>query len=228
MIVNNLTGTNSIGSNCEEDKSIALLNNIDELLLNYKKLPTKEIQNEDEILETVVFDQIFAEEELDFVEEESISNASSVVCQKLLKLTDCSECKRKLQAPSAVSERTSNLDITLPSQMFKRYFKNIFCGANLVIPYLCSEVSLMKKVKSYIDPIQVSEIGCLKHDIEMSMKLKQCTVHYALIKFCKNINSFLSGKTTVLPSFHNHIQELAYEFRLKRKRIGKYSDIFTE
>lgn len=227
--MNNLIGPISLDANCEDDKSVALLSDIDALLLDSEILfqNTNEIQEENEILETIVFDPIFTEEELVFVENASVSRASSVVCRKLLPLIDCSDCKCKMQTSTILSETDQSLDIIRPSQQFQNQFKRVFCGVNQAIPDLCSEKSVMKKVLASVDKIEVTEIGCRDHNEELTMKLKQCTINYALIKFCNNVNNLLSGKISILPPNYNDIEKEAFIFRLKRKK-GKYSDIFEQ
>lgn len=231
MVINNLTCQSSVGSNCEEDKFIPLLSNINEMVLDYQEQTEQtdddNKENEVDMLEAIVFDTLFGEKELNFVETESISNQSSVICQKIMQLTNCDDCKSSLQEPSVLLEK-SGMDIISPSQAFKTQFETVFCGLNIVIPHLCFEKSVKKKVLSHIETIQVSSIGCVEHCNEMAKIFKDLTANYALKRFCTNINSILSGKTSILPLNPNIIQEKALIFRLKRKRIGKYSDIFNE
>lgn len=96
MIMNNLIGPVSKGSNCEEDTFFALLNNINEMFLDFDDDPQEtdetvqinnevvqidvEKENERIMLDTIVFDPLFGDTELNFVESESMSDSANVIC----------------------------------------------------------------------------------------------------------------------------------------------------
>lgn len=80
---------------------------------------------------------------------------------------------------------------------------------------------------SHIDRITIKDLGCSKHCLDISKLFKEYIIIHGINAFCKNINDFLSGKITKLPSKSNSIQELAQIFRAKKKRVVKHSDIFA-
>lgn len=236
MIMNNLIGPVSEGSNCEEDKFFALLSNINKMILDFNDdsqetdntdqvaVPIDiEKENEKNMLDTIVFDPLFGQTELNFVESESISNTSSAICRKLMDITTCDDCQLSLQEPSI---QLNNNDIVLPSQTFKAHFEKIFLTINAAIPYFCHEKSVKKTLISQIENIEQYPIGCKLHSNEMAMKLKDLTANYALLAFTNTINNTLSGKITEKTPGCNHIQEKAFEFRRKKSKIGKHSDKF--
>lgn len=235
LIINNLIGPVSDGSNCEQDKFFALLSNINEMLLDYddktdetdNNIEHTDIEsiNEAIMLDTIVFDPLFGEEPMNFIENESISNTSSSICRKLMDLTNCDDCRISLQEPLP---NRDELDIILPSKTFKTHFEKIFSALNVAIPYFCSEKSVKKKIISQIESVEVDTIGCNEHCKEMAMNLKDLTANYTLFAFCNSINNILSNKISTLPPGYNHMQEKAFIFRQKKSRIGKYSDIFTQ
>lgn len=236
MIMNNLIGPVSEGSNCEEDKFFALLSNINKMILDFNDdsqetdntdqvaVPIDiEKENEKNMLDTIVFDPLFGQTELNFVESESISNTSSAICRKLMDITTCDDCQLSLQEPSI---QLNNNNIVLPSQTFKAHFEKIFLTINAAIPYFCHEKSVKKTLISQIENIEQYPIGCKLHSNEMAMKLKELTANYALLAFTNTINNTLSGKITEKTPGCNHIQEKAFEFRRKKSKIGKHSDKF--
>lgn len=235
MIMNNLIGPVSKGSNCEEDKFFALLSNINEMILDFddetdehEQINNDSVQidvekeNERNMLDTIVFDPLFGETELNFVESASISNTSSSICRKLIETTACDNCQISLQSLQ------SNNDIVLPSETFKTHFEKIFRDINVAIPHFCHEKSVKKKIVSQVQSIQEYPIGCEIHCEDMAMKLKDLTVNHALSAFTNTINNTLSGKIKELTPGCDHIQEKAFVFRQKKTRIGKHSDKFIE
>lgn len=237
MIMNNLIGPVSKGSNCEEDKFFALLSNINKMILDFDNDSQEtdetvqinndvpiDIENEKNMLDTIVFDPLFGETVLDFVECESISNTSSYICQKLMEITTCDDCQLSLQEPLI---QFNDNDIVLPSQTFKAHFEKIFRIITAAIPHFCHEKSIKKKLISQIENIEQYQIGCEDHSNEMAMKLKDLTANYALSAFTNTINNTLSGKITEKLPGCDHIQEKAFEFRRKKSRIGKHSDKFN-
>ncbi len=239
MIMNNLIGPVSKGSNCEEDRFYALLSNINKMMLEFDD-KTDEIdhdqinvamemvieeENEINMLDAIVFDPLFGESQLNFVETESISHTTSVICRKLIETTNCDDCQTSLQEPSL----DLNPDhITLPSQTFSAHFKKLFCSINAAIPHFCHEKSVRKKIGPQIQTIEEHIIGCAIHCEEMAMKLKEMTIDHSLSAFTNTINNTLSGKIKEEIPGCDHIQQMAFEFRKKKSQIGKHSDKFIE
>lgn len=193
-------------------------------LVNYKDLntmiaydPESDLSDEERSLterqDTIAFNAQSLETKVDFIEYEAISHASSLICQKLIKFTKCEECKNNFQ---------SIAETVLISSVEK-----VLCRLNEIIPHICFEDSLKKKLLNHIQSIKIDFIGCSEHDQEISQKIKNLGADHIILTFCNDINKILSGKTETLPINHNHIQKLAYEQRIKKKRIGKYTDIFN-
>lgn len=243
MAINNITGTNSLRSNCEPDKSTAILTSIHEFISDYKTPSNNSSNSElsniddmdelnlierevmldvDDVDKIIAFDPQFGKEELNFLEIEAFSHASSMISQKLMKSTSCDECKINLQLI------TENDMFCTNETIFVRNCNNVFRGLACIIPHICSEPSLKKKLVHHIRLIEMDLIGCLEHDFEMAHKMKQLCADHTIKTFCHKINSFLSGKAEVLPANHNLIEKLAYELKNKKKRIGKYTDIFNQ
>lgn len=245
MVFNNLSGAVPISTNCEEDSSVALLNNVHDLILEYNSNANTQSNisefQQNELHDDVVSDTQYTKSELNFFENESLSYISNLICAKIVKEMYCENCRNILQTNSELSENDTieardNLFI-YPSAHFITEFKKIFEFAMQLIPIFCSESSLKKIVigevkKRYNDDVEtkkieeVSDIGCVKHNTEIIDKLYESTVAYALKIFCKNINDLLTGKIKDLPPEPSSIQELARVFWIKKSRIGKHSDIF--
>lgn len=241
-LINNLSSANSLNSNCEEDYSKPLLNNVHELLLDYKaKSQTDNRELDDQVDESeafedvIVYDPVFSKMDYNFVENEAITYISSIICGKILNKTSCVQCINSLQSSSVLEahdiiHKLSDCEDNVyrnPSVIFMQSFKILFSAINDIIPDLCSEKLLKTKIITQLEKVQIDEIGCPEHMKEMTLKLKQYVTYYAIIDFCKKINSLLSGKVTVIPPNSDRMQQLALAFRKKGKHIGKHSDKFT-
>lgn len=238
MIMNNLIGPTSKASNCEEDKFFALLNNINKMLLDFGEctdgteengqiipisIDTTEKENATGMLDTIVFDPLFGETDLSFVDSESILNSSSIICRKLIEMTPCDDCHSTLQETPIDSVAN---DIIFPSSNFTKHFEKVFLAVNVAIPHFCHEKSVRKKIISQVESAQEYPIGCEEHCKELALKLKELTTNSSLTSFCNTVNNTLSGKITELPAGCDHIQVKAFEFRQKKLHIGKHSDKF--
>lgn len=261
MIINNVTGTNSLHTNCEQDNSTSILENIHEFIVDCNKEVSKDMMDTDEIIafdpnyhsgfdqeyldiddmivfdpepdvemiftesnvvskredadDLIMFDPDFQNDTNNYFENESFARASSVICRKLIKITHCEECKNILH----------DTETSLIENCTK-----ILRGLSQVIPHICSEQSIKKKLLASIESIKVDTLGCPDHFLQVTQKFKEMSADDSILSFCYDINSYLSGKTTVLTLNHNPIQKLAFhQFDQKRKKrkIGKYSDIFN-
>lgn len=233
MVVNNFSSGTSISSNCEKDVSTPLLNDVHEMFLNAKEKPVKNIEDETQNYggtiifkdteaeiqiydDLIIFDPEIAKVDWSDVEDEAISYIACAVCRKLLEKTKCSKCIDNLQ--------TSALK---PSQTFMQTFKILFNVASQIIPDLCSEKLLKIKLISQFNNEMCDEIGCDEHKEHVTKQMKEYVAYYAIVDFCKKINSLLSGKIKEIPVESNHMVKLALDFRAKGKHIGKHSDKLT-
>lgn len=252
MTVNNITGTNSLHSNCERDESTSILENIHEFINGCNNEQSEDAMNVDEFIEydpicesdqeyyevdeivvfapdcdeeilietkavshndeLIAFDPEFENETTSYFESEALSRAACSIFRKLMKFTHCLECKNVLQS----SEHTFVQDCT---KVLRKLSK--------IIPYLCIEYSVKKRLIANIESITTDTMGCPDHHLEMTLKMKELSGGHILQSFCDDVNRFLDGKVDVLPFNHNKIQELAIVHKRKHKKIGKHSDIFN-
>lgn len=228
MIFNNLIGAKSLSANCEEDSSVALLNNVDDLIQEFNSKTESNVNEtqQNSLFDVVVCDPQFEKRELNFFENESLSYTSNVICAKIVKCMFCKNCECNLQT-----------DSNYPSPDFVKKFEIISDIAMQIIPIFSSEKKLIKIVseevkKIYNEKVETNEVeetgvlGCVEHEKEVTEKLYKFTIAHGLDIFCRNVNDLLTGKIKVLPKDPNGIQELAHSFWLKKKRIGKHSDLF--
>lgn len=243
MILNNLTGARTASTNCEEDKSVALLYDVHDLIeknISNAKNATQNITDShvDDPYGDVLYDPEFSERDCNFYEEMSLTHASSVICSKIVDRCCCDNCQSNLQTDSEFVGNKSNLfDLNYPSTEFIEMFKKIFEFSTNMIPSVCFERNIkeivIKEVKQRLEEeartnehCKLNLIGCVEHNEEILNKTVEFTVSYCINIFCKNINSLLTGKIKDLPKNYNDVQHLAIQFVLKKKRIGKHSDIF--
>lgn len=235
MILNNLTGARPISTNCEQDSSVALLNNIHDLIQEFNSnVNTETSVNEaqqNELYDDVICEPQFTKQELNFFENESLSNISNVICAQIIKETYCRNCQSTLRNDSQPSDDDLYIN---PSVNCITKFKKIFEFATQIIPSFCSEKFLKKiviqEVKKRYDYVETNsieiELGCVEHNREIEAKLYEHTIDYALKIFCKNISDIITRKVNVRPQETNQIEDLAWTFRTKKSHIGKQSDIF--
>lgn len=249
-IINNINSSSSKGSNCEPDSCVPLLNNVDEYIFNYVSEPkqsqpkdslpkeniteTYEIEAEDDVMNSIIFDPQISESDLNFVEDEAMVLTSSLICKKVLETTNCESCISNLQAPSLQDDHTiinssESIDqlVSFPSVIFMRTLKQVLPIVYELIPHVCTQIKVRDQILHFLKDIDIESIGCPDHNIEIVDKIKVCSVKYALMSYCKNINELLRGKIPILPDNFDCIQGLAHEYYMKNKRIGKHSDIFT-
>lgn len=74
--------------------------------------------------------------------------------------------------------------------------------------------------------LEVIEImGCSEHQQKVEETFKEQTVVFGIFNFCKNVNDLLSGKTKHIAPNCNFVEQMAFDFKLKNKDIGKYGTL---
>lgn len=232
MFINNLSSAHSIKSNCEPDMSSPLLTKVHRFFLNYNIAEEANGADPNESFDDdIIFDPLhnFCHSDVSLINNEDLSNESSIICDKMLKITKCASCRKTLETPLSNNEKdNTNVHDTpkRPSDIFNINYKLIVSGINDVLPDICAEKCLKSKLLEQLDKIEILKIGCSKHYEELASKFKEQTASNEIFTFTKNINDLLSGRNKTLPTSFNDVQELAYIFYQKKKRIGKHSDIF--
>lgn len=235
MTINNVTGTNSLNANCQPDASTPMISNIHDFMLKLSCEDDRNIDSEnnninfdldiDDIIAydpqsdedecealldvNLIIDFDFDQRELNLIESESISQTSISILQKLMKFVHCEECKDRL---SSISENDNINDTT-----FTRNCNKVLRCLNEIIPHICTENLLKKKLVEYTHAIEIDFIGCSEHNDVIVQKMKLMCADCTIKTFCYDINKFLSGKTRTLPDNYNHMQKLAYDDRQKKK-----------
>lgn len=113
----------------------------------------------------------------------------------------------------------------LPSDVFKKNFKNVFVPINAALPHICNEKYIRKQLRELIQDIEIDTMGCSEHYEDVEIKFKQQTVIFTILAFCKNVNDLLTAKNKYLAPECNFIEKMAFDFKNKKKHIGKYGAI---
>lgn len=151
----------------------------------------------------------------------SISDAANTVCSKLLKVTKCPNCKDTIETRSKDKHTINH-----PSDLFKINFQTVLSAINNILPQICEEKFVKKKLLKYIDEdVNIEVMGCYQHHEEVMLKFMEYSSTWGILTFCKDVNYLLSGKNLQLPKNYNFIEENAFKFRETNKRIGKHSDV---
>lgn len=225
MFLNNLSSAHSIKSNCEADTSTPLLTKVHRFFLKYNNDEEANAADVNESFDNeVIFDPLHIYDNND-----DLSNDSSIICEKILRMTKCSSCRRVLETPSNNDDH-NNEDVyetpKRPSDIFKINFQRIQYAINVLLPKMCAAKCLKSKLLEQLDKTEILKMGCPKHYEEVASKFIEQTAFNEIVTFTQNINDILSGKKQTLPTGYNYVQELAHIFHQKKKRIGKHSDIF--
>lgn len=229
MILNNLMNSKSVSTNCEPDNASALLNDINDLIITHiSSIDTEALINEtDDLYSEVVFDPQFTQQELNFLESESLTQVANTIRSRIDTQCFCNNCSRELE----YNDHKKVLQCS-PSH-FTEIFQKVFEFTLKIIPSFATEKFLKKAVveeikRKYQEEVESFGIGCVEHNREMVNTLFEVIAIYALKIFCKNLNDYLTGKIIELPNHSSDIQDLAHTFWVKKTRIGKHSDKFKE
>lgn len=229
--VSNFASAHSIHSNCEADLSKPLLSDMHEFFLNDDRnelndcgagpstdLTSYKNDGFEYDFNPVSIKVQFSEEVLS--SKNNYVDAACDVCDKLMKVTKCIACRGTFETID------KNDRCTKPSDLLIENFTRIASACDKILPEICEEQFLKKTLLKYISSeVTFQSIGCSEHFEEVELKFKGYSAIWGLQHFCKNVNDLLSGKNTHFSNKFNKIEENAFNFYQKRKRVGKYSDI---
>lgn len=227
LIVNNLTAKHSIGSNCQDDKSSSLLQDVYDLY----DMDCEESEDElDDDVELVVDNENV---DSSFLEEEALVFESSKVCRNVLLSTKCTSCKYTLEAHSLLSQHgiieqcnipsnTENQIFTYPTLLFMSNFKLLFKKVQVLLPFICHENLLSRKLMTILDSDELVGLGCPEHSSDISRKIKKATVKLNIDMFKKEINDILRKKTLQPVDNQHDIYNKAFKTIKRKKGVGKY------
>lgn len=229
-LLNNLTSPNSIYTNCENDASIPLIQNVHELISEYENADPSDNRVDSDIhgmvgltRENIIdIDPLFTVPDSDVSEGKAYE--CSRICRKLVQKFDCQACLSTV----LIIQEDDSFSLKNPSDSFIETFQTLMYVINDIVPRLCAEKFLKKKILTQIETLDIKEVGCLEHAKVVMLTLKELCVNFGIVLFCQNINSILSGKITSIPAHSNNIQVLALDFKKSRKNIGKHSDILQK
>lgn len=243
MMINNITGSSSLHTNCEPDDSTAILANVHDFISQCKDQSTDGMgdldipidyerfvdsddsvdfhslpEGEDRLMKfeevnTFNSDLSLVKTKLNLIESEAGSHNAAKVCQKVFKHMKCDSCRDHLNLMGDAGLITT--------------VQEVLCKIHEKIPSICFEHELKEKLLTHIQSIDIDPIGCREHEDELAIKIKKSAVDQAISLFCSDVNKILSGTITILPDNPNSIQKLAFEHRRKKRGIGKHSDIFN-
>lgn len=251
VFVNNLTSAHSIKSNCAPDLAKPLLTEMDDFFLNDRNGKVCESERNDGEVNgcdrekcldgnsnlvfnsngendcyEYDFDPIsveirFSVEDVD--SKYTFTDASNLVCDKLLKSTKCDNCRATIE----IQNENDQHSIKLSSDLFTESFIRVCNAIKIILPQICEQKLLKIKVLKYLDDhVNIDEIGCSEHHEALTQKFKEYSTTWGILSFCKNVNDLLSGKNLTLSKNCNIIEENAFKFNEKKKKVGKHSDLF--
>lgn len=251
MIINNVSGTNSLKANCQPDESKAIFPSIHEFISLYEKQPKDSINASDvdrtligcddenaslefgsdmELFDSIIFVDTEAEDlnvqsesdTAEFVE----TNVVHVQNQFEMISNDASRICQKFFKATKCSDCKENFDL-MDRHAALSSVEQLLCCLNKTVADICSQELIKKTLLHSVQEVKVLVLGCLEHVDVIERKVKSLAVEHVLLSFCTNINKILSGKITTLPDKPSVVQKLAFEHRNKKRGIGKFSDQFN-
>lgn len=203
LLINNLSSTNSPGSNCEVDKCFNF-KSLKELF--FKKPETSSYTSEVDF-DDVNSDNIFKKLEIKMENikiRAQLEYVTGYILRKLL--IKCSKCKECLYIKQN-EENTSCIT-------FREYFKNKFCltypshtliecfsKLQDVVTYIIKKDCKKKNIRQYIKTIfsiviDYSFIKCPEHKSEIISKIEELSINIFIYNWCRDSNKILNGLRT--------------------------------
>ncbi|KAG4076302.1 hypothetical protein HA402_000642 [Bradysia odoriphaga] len=249
MLINNITGTNSLRANCQPDNSTSMLTNIhefisacqqqnrDNALYPEAELISRGCDNlsllveKEECDSMIVFDPETDDDDSNLVFHTSDESDDGIATNRIANVNlsqteiisnDANWVFQKLFKTSHCNDCTENFNLMDPKAALMSIEK-LLGSINKTLAEVCSENSVKQKILLSVESANINVIGCADHIDVIERKVKNLAVDRTILSFCTNINQFLSGKITSLPENPSIIQKLAFEHRNKKKGIGKYA-----
>lgn len=230
LIVSNLTAKHSIKSNCEDDRGFALLQDVTDIYDLDLGASADEIEDDEDIVQLDVEN---SSETLPNTNDEAFVLDSANVCAKVLLATKCIDCRNTLEAYYPLAqhdilkklEPTTNVQnrlFTYPTVLFTSKFKLLFEKVNVLLPFICHERSLSKKLIASLDDEVLGGLGCEDHTLDVSNKIKAAVVSLNIDIFKKKITNILRKQIDGFEDLHD-IYDKA--FNAQRKGVRKYNQM---
>lgn len=102
-------------------------------------------------------------------------------------------------------------------------FKLIFKKAQTLLPFICHENLLSRKLLASLKSDALVILGCPEHSSDIAQKIKKTTVKLTMDIFRKEINDILRRKTLKAPENKHLIYNKAFE--AVKKSVGKYGQV---
>lgn len=247
LILSNLVSKHSIASNCEEDDNTSLLTDVYELyddtttsednepkkrsadddtnISEDKEPKNRSADDEPEIDLEVNIDEL---PKLTVIDDNALILESGTACKTVTSSTKCELCKFTLEAYCPLDTHliiTANdsaiPQLTYPTLLFMSRFKLLFQTVVTILPFICHEKNLLKKLISSLNNIDLEGIGCKEHKLEIAFKMKKTACKDGIMNFMKEINGILSRKIIEPLPNQSVIHEKAFDIVKKKKGIGK-------
>lgn len=168
------------------------------------------------------------EESFSFLCDEALMFDSAKVCRNVLLSTKCSDCKNTLEAYCPLTghgilkkcDTEDNRTFTYPTVLFMSKFKLLFKKVQTVLPFICHEKLLSKKLITSLNKNTLEGLGCSDHRTDISKTIKKEIVKLNIEVFRKEINNILVKKK--LEPLENQHEIYNKAFKAQKKGAGKH------
>lgn len=232
LIVTGLTSKHSIKSNCQDDKCFSLLQDVHDFYdMDFDDDDDEEVDDDEDIID---LDVDLGEMDLGAMYTEVLAYESGNVCRKVLDQTKCESCKNTLEAHSPLVQHgiihecsrgghDSNF-FTYPTLLFTNEFSILTKKIEVLLPLICHEKELCKKLIASIENLKLQGLGCKEHCVNIAQRIKNATVKVAVSNFMKTVNGILAKKILQMSTNQHSIHEKAFKILKKKKGVGKYGE----
>ncbi|VEN38885.1 unnamed protein product, partial [Callosobruchus maculatus] len=200
LIVNNLVSPHSIGSNCEEDQSVGVLDPLRSFITD--DLPsdgTEEVQN----VPLPVFPQDPVSHTSCDTDTDDLATpyVAGFILHKIFLKLECSACRNLMMTEDDLFRNKliklrqfSNCRLKHPSTQFSKALERITNLVFKVLPLYISSFNLKQKIFDYISGIDLTLIFCTEHRDTLKKTFLDICINVLIYHYVRRINRILNGK----------------------------------
>ena len=214
--------SHSVGSNCENDESIGVLDNLKTFLnINIQRPPS--VEEPCPILTQLPSPP---ETHLNIAHDFAAAYVAGALAKKLYKTTNCDSCKMKFEAPSnnvpqnlfIQLKEYKNCKLIKPSSKFTEIFSKLTQKALYILPKIIHLPGIKRNLRQYLinNEEVLSDLFCVEH-IDSINQFISILINIVLHHYIKIINNILSGKDSRYCNLDN-VTTQAFKTYCKNKR----------
>lgn len=208
LMLNNLTTSHSIGSNCEEDFSEGALASYNLLFSKINNDDTQNIYREPRVADGLVKNKSVCTPELSYLKFQTQNYIAGFIIKKLntILFKNCKICIRQICTDSVskshdlviAREYNEQLNLKYPNVSFCRLIQGITDLIYLQLPSICHRLDYKLVLISKIqEQFNVNIINCPIHSEHFENKILNFSIKLLTNHWCVEVNRILNGKKKI-------------------------------